>query len=46
MESLLLDTMYDLPDADDIERVVVTEEAVETGGSPTVVRRGQSEASA
>ncbi len=46
MESLLLDTMYDLPDADDIERVVVTEEAVAAGGTPTIVRRGQSEASA
>lgn len=44
MESLLLDTMYELPSVDDIEKVVVTEECVMHGGQPTVVRRGQSEA--
>jgi len=46
MESLLLDTMYELPGSDDIEKVVVTEESVESGGMPTIVRRGQSEATA
>lgn len=46
MESLLLDTMYDLPGSDDIEKVVVTGECVEHGSEPTVVRRGQEEASA
>lgn len=45
-ESLLLDTMYELPSDPDIERVVVTAEAVEQGANPTVVRRGQAEASA
>jgi ATP-dependent Clp protease ATP-binding subunit ClpX len=45
-EHVLLDTMYELPSADDIEEVVVTPEAVEHGSGPTVVRRGQAEASA
>jgi ATP-dependent protease Clp ATPase subunit len=38
--------MYDLPSATDIEEVVVTPEAVENSGGPTIVRRGQAEASA
>ena len=43
LESLLLDTMYELPDADDIDTVVVTEEAVLGATSPTIVRRGEAE---
>ena len=43
MESLLLDTMYDLPGSTDIETVVVTEETVQADGTPTVVRVGGSE---
>ena len=46
LEALLLDTMYDLPSQSDIEHVVVTEEAVTAGTGPTVVRRGEREASA
>jgi ATP-dependent Clp protease ATP-binding subunit ClpX len=46
-EGILLDTMYELPSANDIDEVVVTQEAVEEDGSPTVVRRGAAaEASA
>jgi ATP-dependent Clp protease ATP-binding subunit ClpX len=43
LESLLLDTMYDLPDEDDIETVVVTEETVLGANEPTIVRRGEAE---
>ena len=45
IESLLLETMYELPSATDIERVVFTAEAV-AGATPTIVRKGQAEASA
>ncbi len=46
LESILLDTMYELPSVEDIESVIVTEEAVNGGTGPTVVRRGDAEASA
>ncbi|MDH4139765.1 MAG: ATP-dependent Clp protease ATP-binding subunit ClpX [Coriobacteriia bacterium] len=46
LESLLLDTMYELPDSEDIESVVVTEETVAGHAGPTLVRRGEAEASA
>jgi ATP-dependent Clp protease ATP-binding subunit ClpX len=46
LESLLLDTMYDLPSRDDIERVIVTEETVTRGLPPTLVTRGSAEAEA
>ena len=45
-ERILLDTMYDLPSESDIDEVVVTQEAVEGDVGPTVVRRGQAEATA
>ncbi len=45
-EHVLLDTMYELPSADDIEEVVVTAETIESGTGPTIVRRGQAEATA
>jgi len=46
-ESLLLDTMYELPSDPDIEQVIVTAETVESGAGPTIVRRGSArEASA
>ncbi len=45
-ESILLDTMYELPGQSDIERVIVTPEAVEQGVGPTLVRRGSAEVSA
>ncbi len=46
LETLLLDTMYDLPSEDDVEQVVVSAEAVRGDAVPTVVRRGDAEASA
>ncbi len=39
LEHLLMDTMYELPSRDDIEQVVVTEEAVKAGLPPTLVTR-------
>ncbi len=45
-ERILLDTMYEMPGCDDIERVVVTGKTVEGDSGPTVVRRGANEASA
>jgi len=41
-EGILLDTMYELPSADDIEKVVVTAEAVTGDMPPTVVRLGSA----
>ncbi|TLM78829.1 MAG: ATP-dependent Clp protease ATP-binding subunit ClpX [Actinobacteria bacterium] len=47
LESLLLDTMYDLPGRTDVERVVVTREAVTRAAEPTfVLTAGGREASA
>jgi ATP-dependent Clp protease ATP-binding subunit ClpX len=37
-EGILLDTMYELPGSVDIEEVVVTEESVDSGVAPSVVR--------
>lgn len=37
MENLLLDTMYDLPDLDDVEEVVVNEETVKDSSKPVFV---------
>ncbi|MBS3975078.1 MAG: ATP-dependent Clp protease ATP-binding subunit ClpX [Actinobacteria bacterium] len=45
LESLLLDTMYELPCEKDIEQVVVTEKTV-AGDPPAIVRKGSAEASA
>jgi len=42
-EHMLLDTMYELPSADDIEEIVITPEAVEGSVGPTVVRCGRAE---
>jgi ATP-dependent Clp protease ATP-binding subunit ClpX len=42
-EHQLLDTMYELPSADDIERVVVTAESVDGDMPPTIVRTGESD---
>jgi ATP-dependent Clp protease ATP-binding subunit ClpX len=44
LESLLLDSMYDLPSRADVERVVVTEESVLSGAAPVVVTRGTADA--
>ena len=46
LEGLLLDTMYELPSVEDIETVIVTEETVTNDAGPTIVRRGDAEASA
>ncbi len=46
LEGLLLDTMYELPDATDIDKVVVTEETVDGDAPPTLLRGGGAEASA
>ena len=45
MESLLMDSMYDLPGRDDVREVVVTEATVTDGTPPTLVCEG-AEASA
>ncbi len=37
LEILLLDTMYDLPDRDDVEKVIITKEAVKDKKEPTFV---------
>lgn len=39
-ESVLQDTMYELPSCDDIEKVIVTEECVTGAEKPTLVRSG------
>ncbi len=46
LESLLLDVMYDLPGRDNVEKVVVTEQVVTGDLAPTVVSRGEREATA
>jgi ATP-dependent Clp protease ATP-binding subunit ClpX len=37
METMLLDTMFDLPDMDDVEEVVIEEKTVNEGKKPTLV---------
>ena len=37
MEDILLDTMFDLPGLDDVQEVVVNEEAVNSGAKPLLV---------
>ncbi|MGE4312695.1 MAG: ATP-dependent Clp protease ATP-binding subunit ClpX [Pseudobdellovibrionaceae bacterium] len=37
LENMLLDTMYDLPDLDDVEEVVINKETVEKGEPPVLV---------
>jgi ATP-dependent Clp protease ATP-binding subunit ClpX len=46
LESLLLDTMYDLPGRDDVERVTVTDEVVRGAASPVLTLSGARDASA
>ena len=45
-ESILLDSMYDLPSETDVDEVVVTADSVDGINPPTVVRRGHAEATA
>ncbi|HEX9092839.1 MAG TPA: ATP-dependent Clp protease ATP-binding subunit ClpX, partial [Coriobacteriia bacterium] len=42
MESLLLDSMYDLPGRTDVAQVVVTEQSVSGGVAPTLVCEGEA----
>jgi ATP-dependent Clp protease ATP-binding subunit ClpX len=46
MESLLLDTMYDLPGREDVERVTITDEVVRRTLEPVLTLRGVKDASA
>ena len=46
MESLLLDTMYDLPGRTDVEKVVITDEVVRGDAEPVLTLRGARDASA
>ncbi|HEY3317340.1 MAG TPA: ATP-dependent Clp protease ATP-binding subunit ClpX [Coriobacteriia bacterium] len=46
LEALLLDTMYELPSRDDVERVVITGDTVTKDLPPALVTRGAGEASA
>ena len=39
-ESVLQDIMYELPSSTDIEEVILTEECIEKGAQPTLIRRG------
>ena len=38
-ENLMIDTMYDLPGGDDIERVVVDEDVVIKGATPKIIKK-------
>ena len=40
-ERVLLDTMYELPGADDVDQVIVTGESIALGGAPTLVKRSR-----
>ena len=44
MERLLLDLMYDLPGSSDVTEVVITEQTVDDGAEPTIVRSGKENA--
>ena len=37
LEDILLDSMFDLPGLDDVEEVVVNEEAVTSGAAPLMI---------
>ena len=39
MESILLDTMYELPSREDVEEVVINREVVDNKGEPVIVPR-------
>ena len=39
LEDVLGPIMFDIPSNDDVEKVIVTRAAVETGGAPTFVKR-------
>ena len=39
MESVLLGVMYEIPSRSDIEKVIITKECIQSGGTPTLVAR-------
>lgn len=39
LENLMIDTMYDLPDEQDVEKVIVDENVVEKGEKPKIIRK-------
>lgn len=41
MESILLDTMYDLPSREDVEEVVINKEVVDNKGVPVIVPKAE-----
>lgn len=43
VESLLLNTMYDIPSVNDVQKVVVDENAVKNGTEPLVIKKGDME---
>ncbi|MBO8415547.1 MAG: ATP-dependent Clp protease ATP-binding subunit ClpX [Proteobacteria bacterium] len=46
VESLLLNTMYDIPSVHDVQKVVVDENAVKNGTEPLVIKKGDMEQAA
>jgi len=45
MESVMMDTMYQIPSDDSIEECVITKEAVESGSQPLIVHRNENKRS-
>ncbi len=39
LENLMIDTMYDLPSSQDVEKVIVDENVVKNGAKPTLVKK-------
>jgi ATP-dependent Clp protease ATP-binding subunit ClpX len=37
MESVLLDTMYDLPSREDVEEVIINKEVIDSKADPVVI---------
>lgn len=45
IENMLLDTMYEVPDMEDVSEVVVTKESIEDGKKPDLIRTGKKKTS-
>ena len=43
METILLDSMFDLPDMDDVEEIIINSEVVENGTKPISVHSERRE---
>ena len=39
LENLMLDTMYDLPSEENVEKVIVDKDVVTSGAKPTIVKK-------